>query len=90
MDQQLSLVERTEVAGRGVAKADNAQQLSFRRVDDGDGVGELVGRIEPILARDGDVGRGRGEGRLPGMGGEGRSEQQQGREAKGHVSGPCA
>jgi hypothetical protein len=56
MDQHLPLVERAEVHRLRIAEADDAEQLVVSRVNYGNRIGELLGRINPVLVADGNVG----------------------------------
>ncbi|ENN86844.1 hypothetical protein RHSP_31569 [Rhizobium freirei PRF 81] len=56
VNQNLSLVKGAEVAGLGIAELDDAQQLVIDGVGHRDSVGELLGRIDPVLVADRDVG----------------------------------
>jgi hypothetical protein len=67
MHQHLAPVERAEVAGRWVAQADHAEQLVVHRVGDRHGVGELLGRVDPVPVAHGSVGVGSGTRRLAGV-----------------------
>src|SRR6202035_5610745 len=64
MNENLSLVERTEIAGLGIAELDHAKQLVVDGIGDGHGVGELLGRVEAVVMADRNVGNRRRARRL--------------------------
>jgi hypothetical protein len=57
VNQQLAPVQRTQVAGRGIAQPDHAEQPVVGRIGDGDGVRELLGRVDAVPVADGHVRR---------------------------------
>jgi hypothetical protein len=48
VDQHLSLVERAEIAGLGIAEADDAEQLVVNGIGDGDRVRKLFRRVDAV------------------------------------------
>ena len=71
VDKHLSLVERAEIAGLGIAEADDAEQLVVDGIGDGDGVGKLFRRVDAVAMADRNVRGGRGAGCLAGQGAAG-------------------
>ena len=64
MHQQLPVVERTQIAWRGVTQADDAEKGVARRIRDRDGVRELLCRVDAVMMADRHVRRGRRIGGL--------------------------
>ena len=56
MDQDLSLVEQTEIARLRVTEPDNADQLVVDGISYGDRVGERLRRINPVGMADRNIG----------------------------------
>src|SRR6201987_5861590 len=52
MDENLAFVKWAEIVRRGIAKADDANQLVARRIDDGNRVGVLIGCVDAVMRTD--------------------------------------
>ena len=68
VDEDLSLVQRAEIAGLRIAEPDDTEQPVVDRIGHRDGVGKLLRRINPVAMADRDVRIGRRCGRLAGPG----------------------
>src|SRR6201987_4253351 len=82
--QELPAVERAEISGRRIAKANDAEQLVIGRINDRHGVGELVRRVEAVAMAYRDVWRVRGARSLSRKRGSDTGEQQRECEAQSH------
>src|SRR5207248_2796853 len=68
VDENLSLVERTEITWLRVAQTDNANQPVVDGIGDRDGVGELLSGINAVVVADRNIRIRRRPGRLTGPG----------------------
>src|SRR5262245_25872210 len=84
VNQQLPSVERAEISRRRVTKANGAEHLVARRINDRHGVGELVGRVETVAVTYRDVWRVRGTWNLSRKRRNDTGEQQRERETEDH------
>ena len=58
VDEHLPLVERAEIAGLRVAQPDHAEQPVVGRIGHRDRVRELLGRVDPVMMADRNIGGG--------------------------------
>jgi hypothetical protein len=66
VDQNLSFIEWAEISRLRIAEPDDADQLIVEGIGDRNGVGELLGGIDPVAMADRNIRIGGRAGRLAG------------------------